>query len=88
MTDTVEKSIRTLGARVIKNKMNKTAVVLIERKMSHPLYGKYIKRTTRLKIHDESNECQVGDLVRIQECRPMSKDKHWKLVEIVEKAAV
>ncbi|HBC55673.1 MAG TPA: 30S ribosomal protein S17 [Gammaproteobacteria bacterium] len=88
MSDAAEKNVRTVGARVIKDKMNKSAVVLIERKMRHPLYGKFIKRSTKLKIHDEANECRVGDWVKIQECRPISKDKSWKLVEIVEKAAV
>ncbi len=88
MSDDAEKKIRTVGARVIKDKMNKSAVVLIERKMRHPLYGKFIKRSTKLKIHDEANECRVGDRVKIQECRPISKDKSWKLVEIVEKAAL
>lgn len=71
---------------VIKNKMNKSAVVAIERKVAHPLYKKYYNKTTRIMIHDENNECGIGDKIKIMESRPISKRKKWRLVEIVEKA--
>jgi small subunit ribosomal protein S17 len=77
---------RVLVGRVVSDKMQKTIVVQIERRKLHPLYKKYITRTKKIKAHDESNECTVGDLVRVMESRPMSKDKHWRLVEILEKA--
>ncbi len=77
---------RTLTVRVVSNKMDKSATVLIERKVRHPLYGKYIRRSTRLHIHDADNTCQEGDLVTIEQCRPISKTKSWQLVEVVEKA--
>jgi small subunit ribosomal protein S17 len=76
-------TIRTTTGRVISDKMDKTATVLIERKVKHPVYGKYIRRSTKLHIHDEDNACREGDLVTIQECRPYSRTKSWKLVEIV-----
>ena len=86
MSDEV-KVTQTITGRVVSNKMNKSATVLVERKVPHPLYGKYIRRSTKLHIHDENNECQEGDLVTIQECRPMSKTKFWTLVKVVERAA-
>jgi len=76
-------TIRTVNARVISDKMDKSATVLIERKVKHPVYGKYIRRSTKLHIHDEDNACREGDIVTIQECRPYSRTKSWKLVEIV-----
>ena len=81
------KVTQTITGRVVSNKMNKSATVLVERKVPHPLYGKYIRRSTKLHIHDENNECKEGDLVTIQECRPMSKTKFWTLVKVVERAA-
>ncbi len=81
------KVVRTITGRVVSNKMDKSATVLVERKVPHPLYGKYIRRSTKLHIHDENNECQEGDLVTIEECRPMSKTKSWILVKVVERAA-
>ena len=81
------KVTQTITGRVVSNKMDKSATVLVERKVPHPLYGKYIRRSTKLHIHDENNECQEGDLVTIQECRPMSKTKFWTLVKVVERAA-
>ena len=72
--------------RVVSNKMAKTIVVAIEDSVKHPLYGKVVKRTARLKVHDENNECNIGDRVRIMQTRPLSKDKRWRLVEIIEKA--
>ena len=71
---------------VVSNKMDKTIVVAIENRTKHKLYGKIIKRTTKLKAHDEKNECRIGDRVRVMETRPLSKDKHWRLVEIIERA--
>jgi small subunit ribosomal protein S17 len=80
------KVVRTLTGRVISNKMDKTVTVAVERKVAHPKYGKYVKKTTKLHVHDEKNQCQEGDVVEIQECRPLSKTKAWKLVAVVEKA--
>ena len=71
---------------VVSNKMNKTIVVEIERREKHPIYGKFIKKTNRFMAHDEKNECNIGDTVRIMETRPMSKNKCWRLVEIIERA--
>lgn len=71
---------------VISNKMQKTITIAIERKVSHPIYKKYFKKTTKLMAHDEKNECQIGDRVKIMETRPLSLKKRWRLVEIVEKA--
>ena len=82
-----EKKLRTVSGKVLSNKMDKTATVLIERKVKHPLYGKYVKRSTKLHVHDENNECGIGDTVTITECRPMSKTKSWALVEVVSKAS-
>lgn len=72
--------------KVVSSKMEKSAVVAIERRMAHPLYRKYVRKTSKIMIHDAKNECGVGDTVKIQECRPYSKNKKWRLVEIVEKA--
>lgn len=71
---------------VVSNKMEKSVVVSIERKVMHSIYGKFMKATTRLKAHDENNDCQVGDVVRIMETRPLSKTKNWRVVEIIERA--
>ena len=68
------------------NKMDKTIVIKVERKVKHPLYGKFVKKSTKFMAHDEKNECNIGDTVRIMETRPLSKNKCWRLVEIVEKA--
>ena len=72
--------------RVVSNKMDKTIVVAIEDSIKHPLYGKVVKRTAKLKVHDENNECNIGDRVRIMQTPPLSNDKRWRLVEIIEKA--
>lgn len=83
----VERALRkTRVGKVVSNKMDKTVVVAIETSVKHPLYGKIVKRTYKLKAHDEKNECQVGDRVKVMETRPLSKEKRWRLVEIVEKA--
>lgn len=78
--------IRTQQGRVVSDKMDKSIVVAIERMVKHPIYGKFVKRTTKLHAHDENNECGIGDTVEIQECRPLSKKKSWTLVKVVEKA--
>lgn len=72
--------------RVVSDKMDKTITVLVERKVEHPLYKKYIRRSTKLHAHDESNDCNVGDLVSIEQCRPLSKSKSWRLREVIERA--
>ncbi len=74
---------RTVTCKVISSKMDKSATVMLERKVKHPVYGKYIRRSTKLHIHDEENTCQEGDTVIIQQCRPLSKTKSWRLVEVV-----
>ncbi|MAS10694.1 30S ribosomal protein S17 [Endozoicomonas sp. G2_2] len=81
-----EKRQRILAGKVVSNAMDKTIVVLIERRMQHPLYGKYVRRSTRLKAHDPENTCQVGDFVEIAEGRPVSRRKAWSLRRVVEKA--
>ena len=83
----VERNLRKTRIGVVKsNKMNKTITVTVERKVKHPIYGKFVKKTTSFHAHDEKNECTVGEVVRIMESRPLSKTKRWRLVEIVEKA--
>ena len=77
---------RSVIGTVVSNKMNKTIVVLIERKVKHPLYGKYIKRSSKMHAHDEANSCQIGDQVQIKQSRPISKKKHWILEKILKKA--
>ena len=77
---------KTRVGKVISDKMNKTIVVAVEDRVAHPLYKKIIKRTYKLKAHDEKNECNIGDRVRVMETRPLSKDKRWRLIEIIEKA--
>ena len=72
--------------KVLSNKMQKTITVAVDRKVKHPIYGKFVNRTTKFKAHDETNSAGIGDLVRIMETRPLSKDKRWRLIEIVEKA--
>ena len=78
--------IRTLQGHVVSDKMEKSIVVAIERFVKHPIYGKFIKRTTKLHVHDENNDSNIGDIVEISECRPISKTKSWTLVCVVEKA--
>lgn len=83
----VERALRkTRVGKVVSDKMDKTIVVAVETRVKHPLYKKIIKRTYKLKAHDENNECAVGDVVKVMETRPLSKEKRWRLVEIVEKA--
>lgn len=94
MAETIETKSPEIGERnlrktrigvVTSNKMDKTITVAVERKVKHPIYGKFLKKTTRFHAHDEKNECSIGDLVRIMETRPLSKLKRWRLVEVVEK---
>ena len=86
MIETRASSRKTRTGKVVSNKMDKTIVVAIETRVPHPLYKKIIKRTYKLKAHDEENTCNAGDTVRVMETRPLSKDKRWRLVEIIEKA--
>jgi small subunit ribosomal protein S17 len=81
-----QKVLRTVTGEVISSKMDKTASVSIPRVVKHPLYGKYIRRTTKVLVHDEDNACKEGDVVSITECRPLSKRKAWRVVEILERA--
>ncbi len=85
MTEVRSRRKSVLG-RVVSNKMEKSITVAVERRVKHPLYGKIVKKTTKLMAHDEQNECDMGDTVRIMETRPLSRHKRWRLVEIVEKA--
>ena len=83
----MERNLRkTRTGKVVSNKMQKTVVVAVEDHVKHPLYNKIVKRTYRLKAHDENNDCNIGDTVKVMETRPLSKDKRWRLVEIIEKA--
>lgn len=86
MSEVRETSRKTRVGRVVSDKMDKTIVVAIEDRVAHPLYKKIVKRTYKLKAHDEQNEAGIGDRVRVMETRPLSKDKRWRLVEIIEKA--
>ena len=81
-----EKVARSISGVVISNKMDKTVTVLVERLEKHPLYKKYIRKSTKLHAHDESNDCNEGDTVQIEECRPMSKSKSWRVIEVVSRA--
>lgn len=77
---------RVLQGRVVSDKMDKTVTVLVERRVKHPLYGKFIRRSTKVHAHDEANECGIGDTVMVEQCRPLSKNKTWRLVKVVNKA--
>lgn len=79
-------SNRVLTGQVISDAMDKTITVLIERRVRHPLYGKFMRRSTKVHAHDETNDCHKGDLVRVEQCRPLSKTKSWRLVEVIERA--
>ena len=83
-TETV-KRIKT--GRVVSNKADKTVTVLLERQVKHPLYGKYIKRSTKVHAHDENNDCRIGDVVVVEQCRPISKTKNWRFVKLIERAS-
>ena len=87
MSDAADKKIvRTVTGKVVSDKMNKSITVLFERRVKHPVYGKYITRSSKLHAHDENNECNEGDIVRIMETKPLSKRKRWRLAEIIERA--
>ena len=84
-----ERNLRkVMTGAVVSNKMDKTIVVAVETSVKHPIYGKIVKKTYKLKAHDEENQCQIGDRVKVMETRPLSKDKRWRLVEVVEKAVI
>ena len=88
MTDNANNAaLKTVEGRVVSNKMDKTVTVLVERLVKHALYGKYIRRSTKLHAHDEENSCNEGDVVRLTECRPLSKTKNWRVVEVVARNA-
>ena len=87
MSDNKDKAQRTIEGRVVSNKMDKTVTVLVERQVKHALYGKDIKRSTKLHAHDADNSCKEGDVVRVTEIAPMSKTKNWRVVEIITRAA-
>lgn len=80
-------SNRTIQGRVVSDKMDKTITVLIERQIKHPIYGKFIRRSTKVHAHDANNECHIGDLVMVEQCRPLSRTKSWRLVEVIETPA-
>ncbi len=76
---------RTLQGRVISDKMEKTVTVLVERRVKHPIYGKFVRRSTKIHAHDADNQCQIGDIVTVMQCRPLSKTKTWRFVKLVER---
>ena len=86
MSEQATKTKRTVQGTVVSSKMDKSITVLVERRVKHPMYGKFIKRSTKIHAHDANNECNEGDTVTISECRPISKSKSWKLESIVERA--
>ncbi len=88
MNEATEKRIRTLSGRVVSDKMNQTVSVAIERRVQHPMYGKFIRKTSKVLAHDETNQCKPGDKVTIAECRPLSKHKSWRVVDVLERAPV
>jgi small subunit ribosomal protein S17 len=87
MSEDTKKGQRTIVGRVVSDKMDKTVSVAVERLIKHPVYGKYIRRTTKVLAHDAANECKAGDRVAISECKPVSKNKSWAVVNVVERAA-
>lgn len=82
---TAKRSQRTIKGNVVSNKMDKTIIVEVRRKVKHPLYGKYLLRSSKMVAHDEKNVCQIGDVVMIRQCRPLSRTKRWQLVEVLQK---
>jgi small subunit ribosomal protein S17 len=78
---------RTLQGRVVSDKMDKSITVVVERRVKHPIYGKFVRRSTKVHAHDENNECQVGDVVVVEQCRPISKTKKWRFIKLVERAS-
>lgn len=82
-----ETSNRMLQGRVTSDKMDKTITVIVERKVKHPIYGKYIRRSTKVHAHDENNDCQIGDIVMVEQCRPLSKSKTWRFIKLIDRAS-
>jgi len=80
-------SNRTFQGRVVSDKMDKTITVLVERRVAHPIYGKIMRRSTKVHAHDEANECRIGDVVMVEQCRPLSKSKTWRLVKVLERVS-
>ena len=78
---------RTLQGRVVSDKMNKSITVEIERRVKHPIYGKFVRKTTKVHAHDENNDCQIGDVVVVEQCRPISKTKKWRFIKLIERAS-
>ena len=87
MSEQQAASNRTLQGRVVSDKMDKSVTVSIERRVKHPIYGKFVRKSTKVHAHDENNECQVGDVVIVEQCRPVSKTKNWRFVKLVERAS-
>ncbi len=87
MSEQQQTTNRTLQGRVISDRMDKSITVQVERRVKHPIYGKYIRRSTKVHAHDENNECRIGDTVVVEQCRPISKTKKWRLVRVVERAS-
>lgn len=85
MTTDASNAKRTLTGRVVSNKMDKSITVLVERRVKHPKYGKFVRKSTKIHAHDDGNQCHEGDVVTIEECRPISKTKAWRLVEVIER---
>ncbi len=88
LSEASEKTARSISGKVVSNKMDKSIVVLVERRVKHPMYGKYITRSSKIHAHDAENACQIGDTVTIREVRPISKNKSWSLVTIDERATI
>jgi len=80
-------SNRTLQGRVVSDKMDKTVTVMVERRVKHPLYGKFVRRSTKVHAHDQDNQCRIGDVVVVEQCRPLSKSKKWRFVKLIERPA-
>ena len=87
MNEQAAASNRTLQGRVVSDKMDKSITVMIERRVKHPLYGKFVRKSTKVHAHDENNECQIGDVVVVEQCRPLSKTKSWRFVKLIERAS-
>jgi small subunit ribosomal protein S17 len=78
---------RTLQGRVVSDKMDKSVTVMVERRVKHPIYGKFVRKSTKVHAHDENNECQIGDVVVVEQCRPLSKTKKWRFIKLIERAS-
>ncbi len=87
MSEQQTASNRTLQGRVVSDKMDKSITVVVERRVKHPIYGKFVRKSTKVHAHDENNECQIGDIVIVEQCRPLSKTKSWRFVKLVERAS-